>query len=100
MTGATSTTGGGGGAAARTLPLPQPSPFSNSTVQTKPVNICFIIFPFNPILNSCFNRVTGAPESGRCSVEGKCDPRVVWSIQAHQSRDCTFNFRRSFFANK
>src|SRR6201997_5763192 len=89
MTGATSTTGGGGGAAARTLPLLQPSAFSRSTTLTKAVDICFIISsPQSWLLNFRFNRVTGAPESGRCSVGGKCGPRVVLSIQARQSRDC------------
>src|SRR5580658_9095222 len=96
MTGATSTTGGGGGAAARTSPLPQPKAFSRSTTLAKALDICFIIFPSIELLNFRFSRVTGAPESGRCSVEGKCVPRVVLSIQAHQSRDCTFYFRSSF----
>src|SRR5208282_6873406 len=90
MTGATSTTGGGGGAAARTLPLLQPSAWSRRTALTTAIDICFIIsFPSIELLNFCFNRVTGAPESGRCSVGGKCGPRVVLSIQARQSRDCT-----------
>jgi hypothetical protein len=90
MTGATSTTGGEGGAAARTLPLLQPTVFSRSTALTKAVDICLTIFsPQSWLLNFRFNRVTGAPESGRCSVGGKCGPRVVLSIQARQSRDCT-----------
>src|ERR1700758_3350042 len=90
MTGATSTTGGGGGAAARTLPLLHPSALSISTALTKVIDICFIIsFPSIESLHLRFNRVTDAPESGRCSVEGECGPRVVLSIQARQSRDCT-----------
>src|SRR6266436_7177783 len=81
MTGATSTTGGGGGAAARTLPLLQPTAFSRITALTKAVDICFIIsFPSIELLNFRFNRVTDAPESGRCSVAGKCALRVVSSI--------------------
>src|SRR5713226_7805726 len=81
MTGATSTNGGGGGAAARTLPLLQPSAFSRITALTKAVDICFIIsFPSIELLNFRFNRVTDAPESGRCSVAGKCALRVVSSI--------------------
>src|SRR6202453_303531 len=71
MTGATSTTGGGGGAAARTLTLLQASAYSRSTALTNPADICFIIsFPQSWILDFRFNRVTGAPESGRCSVGG------------------------------
>src|SRR5437868_349674 len=81
MTGATSTTGGGGGAAARTLPLLQPSAWSRRTALSKAADICFIIFsPQSWLLNFRFSRVTGAPESGRCSVEGKCALRVVSSI--------------------
>src|SRR6266403_2940575 len=81
MTGATSTNGGGGGAAARTLPLLQPRAFSRRTALTKHVDICFIIsFPSIELLTFLFNRVTNAPESGRCSVEGKCAQRVVSSI--------------------
>src|SRR5580700_2146116 len=99
MTGATSTTGGGGGAAARTFPLPQPSAFSRSTALTRAVDICFIFFPSIELLNFCFNRVTGAPESGRCSVGGKCGPRVVLSIQARQSRDCTLLQRQIAYQN-
>src|SRR5580692_9868096 len=91
MTGATSTTCGGGGAAARTLPLLQPSAWSRRTALTKAIDICFIIsFPQSWLPNYRFNHVTGAPESGRCSVGGKCGPRVVLSIQARQSRDCIF----------
>src|SRR5580700_9753812 len=72
MTGATSTTAGGGGDAARTLSLLHPSAFRRSTALTKPVDICFIIsFPSIELLNFRFNRVTDAPDSGRCSVEGK-----------------------------
>src|SRR5580658_4909474 len=90
MTGATSTTGGGGGAAARTLPLLQPSAWSRRTALTKAEDICLIIsFPSIELLNFRCNRVTGAPDSGRCSVGGKCGPGVVLSIQARQSRDCT-----------
>src|ERR1700731_3596642 len=90
MTGATSTTGGGGGAAARTLPLLQPNAWSRRTALTKLIDICFIIsFPSIVVTNFRFNRVTGAPGSGRCSVGGKCGPRVVLSIQARQSPDCT-----------
>src|ERR1700758_426250 len=75
MTGATSTTGGGGGAAARTLPLLHPSALRRSAALTKPVNICFIIsFPTIELLNLHFNRGTGAPQSGRCSVGGGCSP--------------------------
>jgi len=51
------------------------------TALTKAVDICFIIsFPSIESLNLCFNRVTGAPESRRCSVGGKCAQRVVSSI--------------------
>src|SRR6266436_7763564 len=94
MTGATSTIGGGGGAAARTLPLLQPRAWSRRTVLIKAVDICFIISsPQSWLLNFRFNRVTDAPESGRCLVGGKCSPRVVLSIQARQSRDCTLHPR-------
>jgi hypothetical protein len=79
MTGATSTTGGGGGAAARTLPLPHPSAFRRSTALSKPINICFIVsFPSIKLMNFRFNRVTGAPDSRRCSVEGmRLEGRLV-----------------------
>src|ERR1700719_3334208 len=101
MTGATSTTGGGGGAAARTFPLLQPSAFSSSTALTKVVDICFIIsFPSIVVTYFRFNRVTGAPESGRCSVGGKCGPRVVLSIQARQSRDCTLLQKQIAYQNR
>src|SRR4029077_10963546 len=90
MTGATSTTGGGSGAAARTLPLLHPSAFRRSTVLTKPVNICFIVsFPSIELLNFHFNRVTDAPDSGRCSVEGNVPKESSRRFQARQSRDCT-----------
>jgi hypothetical protein len=42
MTGAISTTGGGGGDAARTLPLLQPSAFSNAAAATKARDIRLI----------------------------------------------------------
>src|SRR5579871_6815826 len=101
MTGATSTTGGGGGAAARTLPLLQPRAWSRRTALTKPVNICFIVsFPSIELKSFRFNRVTGAPESGRCSVGGKCVPRVVLSIQARQSRDCTLLQRQMAYQKR
>src|ERR1700740_3801012 len=101
MTGATSTTGGGGGAAARTLPLLQPSVWSRRTALTKAVDICFIIsFPSIVVLNFRFNRVTDAPESGRCSVGGKCGPRVVLSIQARPSRDCPLYPREISYHNR
>src|SRR5207245_6511829 len=90
MTGATSTTGGGGGPAARTLPLLHPSAFRRSTALTKPVNICFIVsFPSIELMNFRFNRVTGAPDSGRCSVEGNVPRPSSRRFQARQSRDCT-----------
>src|ERR1700722_12361897 len=90
MTGATSTTGGGGGPAARTFPLLQPIAISRSAALTKPANICFIIFPPQIVLlNSRLNRVTGAPESGRCSVGGNVPRESSRRFQARQSRDCT-----------
>src|ERR1700678_1271678 len=89
MTGATSTTGGGGGAAARTLPLPQPIAFSSNTALTNPVDICFI-FPSIVDIGLPLHRVTGAPESGRCSVGENVAQESSWRIQARQSRDCIF----------
>jgi len=40
-------------------------------------------------MNFRFNRVTGAPESRRCSVEGNVPRESSRRFQARQSRDCT-----------
>lgn len=89
MTGATSTTGGGGGAEARTLPVLQPSAFSEMTAPTNAVNICLIVsFPSILItltsLQSRHRRARTVTLLG-CCVRG--GPMVVLSIQARQSRD-------------
>src|SRR5580704_14458090 len=97
MTGATSTIGGEGGAEARTLPVLQPRAFSSSTALTKTVDICFIIsFPSIVLLNFRFNRVTDAPESGRCSVGGKCALRVVLSISGASVTRLRFSSSTTF----
>src|SRR4029077_7250526 len=95
------TTGGGGGAAARTLPLLHPSAFRRSTVTTKPVNMCFIVsFPSIELKNFRFNRVTDAPESGRCSVEGNVPRESSRRFQARQSRDCTLLQGQTAYQNR
>jgi hypothetical protein len=100
MTGATSTTGGGGGAAARTLPLLQPKVVSRSTALTKAPDICFMSFPSIESLNFYFNRVTGAPESKRCSVEGKCVPRVVFFVSGASVTRLHFLLEKLFLRRK
>jgi hypothetical protein len=40
-------------------------------------------------MNFRFNRVTGAPDSGRCSVEVNVPRESSRRFQARQSRDCT-----------
>jgi hypothetical protein len=69
MTGEISTTGGADGAAPLTLPL-EPNTLSGSAAPTKPLEIRLLTsLPSIESLNFCLNRVTDAPESGRCSVE-------------------------------